>query len=175
MREYSYSPKSKKNNITAVAGVCFFTAAVLYGLICTFDFAFEGVVGIVAVVLFVASMLLLTRYVFRTQVYRVVERDVGSFDLVIDEITGKNKVSVCRVALANIEKVEIRDEKNAAELKKEARGRKIFSYLPDLFPVGECWVFVTECGEELVIKLYADETLLSMLKAGERTEEISEE
>ena len=167
MHEYSYSPKQKTGNITVIAGVLFFTAAVLYGLICTFEFNFEGVIGLVAVVCFVASILLLTRYVFRTQVYRVVEREEGSFDLVVDEITGKNKVSVCRVALANIEKVEIRDEKNAAELKKAARGRKIFSYCPDLFPVGECWVFVTECGEELLLKLYADEILFSMLKAGE--------
>ena len=169
MREYSCSPKTKKNNMIAIAGVCFFSAALLYGLICTFDFSFEGVIGIAAVVLFVTSILLLTRYVFKTQVYKVVEREAGSFDLVVDEITGKNKVSVCRVALANIERVEIRDEKNAAELKKAARGRKIFSYCPDLFPVGECWVFVTECGEELVLKLYADEILFSVLKAAEKS------
>jgi putative protease len=57
-------------------------------------------------------------------------------------------------------------KENAAELKKAARGRKKFSYCPDLFPTGECWVFVTECGEELVLKLYADEAMLRMLKRG---------
>ena len=164
MHEYSYSPEAKKNNITTLAGVCFFTAALLFGLICTFDFSFEGVIGLFAVLCFVGSILLLTRYVYRKQIYRIVERNADSYDLVIDEITGKNKVSVCRVALANVERVEIRDEKNAAELKKAARGRKIFSYCPDLFPTGECWVFVTECGEELVLKLYADDTMLEMFK-----------
>ena len=171
MHEYSYSPKAKTKNINLITGVFFFAAVILYGLICTFDFDFEGIIGLVAIVCFITSILLLTRYVFRKQVYRVVERDVGSYDLVIDEITGKNKVSVCRIALANIEKVAIRDEKNAAELKKFARGRKIFSYCPDLFPVGECWIYVTECGEELVLKLYADHTLLSMLRSAEKKEE----
>ena len=170
MHEYSYSPKAKTNNTRLLMGVLFFTAVILYGIICSVEIKFEGIIGLFAVLCFVGSILLLTRYVYRKQIYRIVERNTDSYDLVIDEITGKNKVSVCRVALANIERVEIRDEKNAAELKKAARGRKKFSYCPDLFPTGECWVFVTECGEELVLKLYADEILLSMLKAGEKND-----
>ena len=164
MHEYSYSPQAKKKNITALVGVLFFTAVILYGLICSVEIKFEGIIGLFAVLCFVGSILLLTRYAYRKQIYRIVERNADSYDLVIDEITGKNKVSVCRVALANIERAQIRDEKNAAELKKAARGRKKFSYCPDLFPTGECWVFVTECGEELVLKLYADETMLEMFK-----------
>ena len=170
MHEYSYSPKAKTNNIKLITGVLFFAAVILYGLICSVEIKFEGVIGLVAILCFVGSILLLTRYVYRKQIYRIVERNADSYDLVIDEITGKSKTSVCRVALANIERAQIRDEKNAAELKKAARGRKKFSYCPDLFPTGECWVFVTECGEELVLKLYADEILLSMLKAGEKND-----
>ena len=164
MHEYSYSPTAKSKNIRLVTGVLFFAAIVLYGLICSVEIKFEGIIGLFAVLCFVASLLLLTRFVYKRQVYRIVERGDCSYDLVVDEITGKNKVTVCRVALANIEEVLIRDEKNTAELKKSARGRKMFSYCPDIFPTGECWVFVNECGEELVIKLYADDTMLEMLK-----------
>ena len=166
MHEYSYSPKAKTNNIKLITGVLFFAAVILSGLICSVEIKFEGVIGFFAILCFVGSILLLTRYVYRKQIYRIVERNADSYDLVIDEITGKNKVSVCRVALANRERAHRRDEKNPAELTKAARGRKKFSYCPDLFPVGECWVFVTECGEELVLKIYADDTMLRMLKRG---------
>ena len=94
MHEYSYSPKAKTNNTRLLMGVLFFTAVILYGIICSVEIKFEGIIGLFAVLCFVGSILLLTRYVYRKQIYRIVERNTDSYDLVIDEITGQNKVSV---------------------------------------------------------------------------------
>ena len=167
MFEYSYTPQRKKKTINFLMAILFFVAVMLYGFVSTFDLEYEGVMQIISVASFVGAILLLTRFVFKKLKYRVVERDVESYDLVIDEQTGSSCVSVCRIALSNIERVVIHTKENDAELRGMTNGRKIFSYCPDMFPVGECWVFVTECGEKLLLMLYADDTLFSMLKAAE--------
>ena len=167
MFEYSYTPERKKKTVKFLTAILYFAAVILYGFISTFELEYEGFMQLVSLASFAAATLLLTRFIFKKIIYRVVERDVDSYDLVVDEMTGKSRVSICRIALANIERVEIHTTENNEELRQMAQGRKIFSYCPDMFPTGECWVFVTECGEELLLMLYADDTLLSILRSAQ--------
>ena len=165
MFEYTYVPERKTKKLMIIIAFLFFAAIILFGLTDSFEFSYEWGYQALALVCIVVSIFLLTRFVFKKLVYKVTERDVDSYDLVIDEVCGSSKISICRIALSNIERVEVRTHENSEELNQLAHGRKLFCYCPDLTPIEECWIFVTECGEELVIRIYADETLLSILKS----------
>ena len=132
---------------------------------------FLGVVQFAAALFFTVAVLLLTRYVFKSFLIKVFESGNGRYDLTITECRGKNekeKITVCRVSLSNIESVVVKTKENAADLKKREKGRKVFSYCPDICPEVECFVFVTECGEKLLLKLSPDKTMLEILKNAAR-------
>jgi hypothetical protein len=113
----------------------------------------------------VTALALLTRYTFKSFYYTVREGDgENSLDLVVTECQGKREYAVCRIALSSIEEIIVADENNKSELKKKCAGRKIFSYFVELSPKNQCYIFATECGEPLLIKLTPDQTLLSLLK-----------
>ena len=67
------------------------------------------------------------------------------------------------VSLSNIERVCVLDEKNKKELREASKGRKVFSYYPQISPEREVFVFVTECGEKLLLKISPDDTMLEIL------------
>ena len=165
MFEYKYTPEHKNKTAKSISSILFFTALILLALVACFDLAYEGIMQSVAVLCAVMLILILTRYQFKKFTYKVFQTEKGDYDLTVDEIMGRSCVTVCRVSLSNVEKIMIvkKNNEDRERLRCEARGRKTFSYCPDMLPSSECCVFVTECGEKLVIKLSPDETLLSIL------------
>lgn len=112
------------------------------------------------------------RRVGRALVYRIVEDDGERF-LTVTEVTngGRTHITVCRIGLDNIEAVYALDKRNDTDKISierlntvEKRGRKVFNYHPDMMPAEVCYVFATECGEPLMIKLGVDGTLVQYLK-----------
>ncbi len=168
MREYSYLSKPT-NKTAARLSVLFFAAgAILLATVSVFTVPFLGAFQFLAALFFTLAVLLLTRYVFKSFLIRIIDNGNENFDLTVTECRGKDgkdKVTVCRISLANIEKVVIKTEKNADELREAEKGRKVFSYYPDIRPERECMVFVTECGEPLLLKISPDDTLLSLLES----------
>ena len=119
---------------------------------------------------FTLAVLLLTRYIFKSFLIKITSNNNGSFDLTVTECRGKDgrdKVTVCRVALKNVERVVLKTKENEKELRNAQKGRKIFSYCPDLCPERVCFVFVTECGEPLLLKISPDDTLLTLLESAQ--------
>ncbi len=171
MREYSYLSKPS-NKTAAHLSVLFFAAgALLLATVSVFNVPFLGAFQFLAALFFTLAVLLLTRYVFKSFLIKIVDSGNGKFDLTVTECRGKdekNKITVCRVSLSNIEKVAVKTKENQNELRAAEKGRKIFSYYPDIKPERECLVFVTECGEPLLLKISPDDTLLSLLELSQQ-------
>ena len=177
---YTYTPPKESKKLKLLTGVFFFAALLLFAFSMSFSLPYEWLVELAAIVLLTGAILLFTRFVFKEYTYKIERTEEGGYDLVVDEITPRTNVTVCRVSLSNIERVELLCEKNADELRRKAKERKRFSYLPDLFVAegSDCFVFVTECGEPLALRLSADKTLYGILKnaeQGDASEDNSEE
>ena len=168
MYEHSYLSKPSNKLAIRLSGAFFAAAIITLALISLIrDVPFLGVAQFAAALFFTVAVLLLTRYVFKSFLIKVFESGNGRYDLTVTECRGKNekeKITVCRVSLSNIESVVVKTKENADDLKKREKGRKVFSYCADLRPATECYIFVTECGEPLLLKLSPDNTLLSILQ-----------
>ena len=162
--QYSLTPK-KSNNIAAVLITLLFVgAAALFIFTAVFgDIAYRGILQTISLVLVIAALAVATRYVFKYFTYEIRENGERGLDFDVVETQGKRRYTVCRIGLENIEKVEVMTAENKKALKKEFLGRKKFYYLPDMLPSRTLAVFVTECGEPLVLVLSYDEMLLKIL------------
>ena len=166
MREYSYISKPE-NKVAARLSVLFFGAgALLLATVSVFTVPFLGAFQFLAALFFTLAVLILTRYVFKSYLIKISESSPGHFDLTVTECKGKEnktQTTVCRVSIDNLEKAVLKTCENKDELSLLEKGRKVFSYCPDLSPERECYLFVTECGEPLLLKISPDDTLLSIL------------
>jgi len=161
---YSFTPK-KTNNIATVLVAALFAAAAIVLLFPALFKAipYAGFIQATGLVLIIAALAVMSRYHFKYFSYFVRENGGDGLDLDVVETQGKRRYTVCRVGVKNVESVEIENEKNRDELKKKCRGRKKFAYVCDIAPTNKTYVFVTECGEPLVLILAYDEKLVEIL------------
>ena len=163
--------KSTNNSAKILSGAFFFSAIVLLASTAAFELPYEGIFQMLTALLFTFAVLILTRFVFKSFLLSAFATDNG-FDFTVTECRAKEKITVCRISLSNIERVCLRTELDKKELRAALKGRKVFSYSPDLRAEGECLVFVTECGEKLLLRLCPDATMLDILaSAAQKTEE----
>ena len=165
MQEYTYLSKRSNNTAKILSFALFMGGLLLLAATATFSLPYVGMLQGLCALLFTLSVLFLTRFFFKTFTLRVFANERGEYDFTVTENYGRTNTTVCRVSLDNIEKVCLCTKENLAVLKKESKGRKIFSYCPDVFPDVQCWVFVTECDEPLLLKISPDEKMLSILRA----------
>ena len=151
MQEYTYLSKRSNNTAKILSFALFMGGLLLLATTAAFSLPYVGMLQGLCALLFTLSVLFLTRFVFKTFTLRVFANERGEYDFTVTENYGRTNTTVCRVSLDNIEKVCL--------------GRKIFSYCPDVFPDVQCWVFVTECDEPLLLKISPDEKMLSILRA----------
>ena len=163
MREYSYLSKSSNNKAKILSAALFFSAVVLLALSAAFELPYEGIFQMLCALFMTFSVLVLTRYVFKSFLLSVFPCE-GGFDFTVTECRAKEKITVCRISLSNIERVDILTKENKSELRNAAKGRKVFCYYPQLSPDREVFVFVTECGEKLLLKISPDDTMLDILR-----------
>ncbi len=129
-------------------------SAVLKGL------PFLWVIQLFAILLLVAAVFLITRYLTKGYIYRIADGD-----LTVTEISsgGKRQLTVCRVALASIE--ECFEYSGGEGIKKyKGQHKRIFDYRPDLAPDKSILLLTNEGGEEAVILLGCDEGLLQVIR-----------
>ena len=168
MKEYSYMSAPSNKLASRLSGALFGSAVLLLATISVFKVPFLGAFQFVCALLFTLAVLVLTRYVFKSFLIKVFEVGEGRYDLTVTECRAKEQITVCRISLSNIERVVVKTKENAKELRRSEKGRRVFSYCPDLSPELECFVYVTECGEPLLIKLSPDETLLAILMSSQK-------
>lgn len=161
--EYSYLSKAANGKAKKLSFVLFSIGLLIFAAAVSFSLPYEGTLQGISLLLFSFSVLLLIRFVLKSFLLSVFKTDNGSFDFTVTEKYGKTSTTICRISLSNIETVVIRSKENEKALRAKAKGRRIFSYCPDISPERECWLFVTECDEPLLIKLSPDDTLLEIL------------
>ena len=143
-------------------------------------FQLSGVACLVAILFFA------TRYISKAVVYRLVQTDEEGIDFTVTEVTngGKKHVTVCRFDVKNVERAELfyasnsKDDANKKAMVKQAKKdkRKTFNYCGDINPAVVCYLFVSECGEKLLIKLTPDATIYGYFKkAAEAVDKADEE
>ena len=168
---YEYTPRRTGNTVIHLIFLLLAGGFLILGLATAMPtLPFRWVFQLIGVALVGAGVFFYVRYVTRTFRYAIVARgEDAPRDLVITECQHKSRVTVCRLALASIERLEIveRGEKARTEaLKKEiASGhRKCFSYTVNLMPEKVCYLFATECGTPFAVIFEPDETMMEMLK-----------
>ena len=167
---YEYIPQKNLKKISGMltvlisAAVGFFLFPTLFPTLpLRWIFQLSGVVCLVAVI-FIAS-----RYIGKSIIYAVIDNGEGGLDLTVTEVTngGRSRITVCRFSIDNIEDA-VRTGGDGQLKKKlgdraKKEHRKTFNYCVEFNDPNACYIFVTECGELLLIKLSPDATLWGYL------------
>lgn len=175
MNLYEYSPPKSNKKASGIILILFSLAAGLFLFTIIFpDIPFRWGIQLIAIAAFVAVIFIISRYIAKSFVYAVTKTDDESLDFTVTEITnaGRSKITVCRIAISNIEEAYLLDRsipEHAEKIKaiqKSAKSeqRKIFNYCPDVNPTEVGILLVEECGEKFLLKLCPDSTLWGYLK-----------
>ena len=166
---YEYFPKRENNKAIHLVFLMLIGAVLLFGLTSAMpNLSFRWVFQLVGIAFLAVAIYAYTRYVARRFSYAVVKRSDGAYDFTVTEHQRRSRVTVCRLSLDNIERierVECADRVRHEALKKELRAenRKLFYYTVTLMPPSLCYVIATECGEPLAVAIEPDERLMEML------------
>ena len=172
MNIYEYTPQKSNKKALGTVIILLSLAAGLFLFTIIFPYIkFKWGIQLISVIAFVAIIFIISRYMAKSFVYAIVQDDDGTaLDFTVTELTnaGRTQITVCRIALSNIEEVHLFNRSNPehveklAEIQKNAKsdGRKSFNYCPDMNPTEFCILLVEECGEKFLLKLSPNSTLL---------------
>lgn len=161
MTVYEYAPlfEKKKEKILSGALICLAAALYIGAQIpsAPLPWLFQILaVACLSVVILLTSLCLLRRYV-----YRIEQKDDGELDFIIDEYTGRRKMTVCRISAASVVSVDVWNASlKKSGLKKEGQ---FFHYTGVLFDKTQYLVQAREMDVLLCIRICADARLLSLL------------
>ena len=104
MREYSYLSKSSNNKAKILSAALFFSAVVLLALSSAFELPYEGVFQMLCALFMTFSVLVLTRYVFKSFILSVFPCE-GGFDFTV-LIEGKTMKEVAYFVARKLAPIE---------------------------------------------------------------------
>ena len=163
---YEFKPQRTNNKAQSLillffigAAALFFMSALLKGM------PFVWAVQLIAILLLVAGVFIVTRYITKAFIYNIDIID-GQADLSVTEVSsgGRRQITVCRIGLASIRSVKLSEggDETVALLRKERK--KMFDYRPDINPEKSILLVSDEGGDEILILLAYDEELLRILQ-----------
>ena len=105
MDVYEYIPQ--KSNKKAIGIIIILTALALVLFAFTLIFPslpLKWIPQLIAIIAFVCVIFIISRYIAKSFLYTVVKNDDDTLDLTVTELTnaGRKKITVCRIAIANI-------------------------------------------------------------------------
>ena len=167
-------PEKNKNRLNGIVMLLIGAAALMFLTPMVFtDIPFRWVIQLFGMLSLVAVIFIITRYIAKSFIYTIWQNDDGSLDMTVCElINGKKRTTVCRIGLEGITEAHLIHTENSDEKIQEkqlsanarAERRKSFDYSHDIGASPVCVLLVRECGEELYIKLSANDELYSYLK-----------
>ncbi len=166
---YEYHPKRENNKAIHLVFLMLIGGFLLLALTTAMpSLPFRWVFQLIGIACLGVAVYAYTRYIARRFSYAVVQNADGTYDLTVTEHQRRSRVTVCRLSLDGIERVErveYADRARRDALKKEFQEgkRKIFYYTVNLMPSSVCYVIATECGEPITVVIEADEKLMAML------------
>lgn len=160
---YEIFPKKNDSTARNLAAILFIVAVIAMYLSTLPNMPLRSVIQFLSVGLIALGLVIMGRYLFSAYAYAIVARDDGGYDFTVTEIKKRSRITVCRISVSGIEKVEILKRGEKERLAALKKGRKIFDYRVDMSPSQYCCIVAEECGEKLVIKISYDEKLVSLI------------
>jgi hypothetical protein len=177
MKIYECAPKKDTKRLTVLTTALFIGAVVMLGVTFAFkDIPYRWAFQLIGLGMLTIGIFYLTRYIKRSFIYALVKTDNGT-DLTVTEINGRHVITVCRVAVENIEEIYTACPTDSLETKEamskaKSNKRKFFNYTVDMFGDKCIFILVTECNEPISLKLSYDEGLMEALSTrSEATEQ----
>ena len=173
---YEYIPKRENRKAMHIIGVLMLGGVGVLALTSLFEtIPFRWVFQLVGIGGLLTAIFLYTRYIAKLYCYRVVACDDGTLDFLVDEMQGKRRLTVCRIGVERITRVETihseeKERRDALKKQSRAEGRHRFDYCPDLAPARVSYLFVEEGGEPMTIAIVPDDRLLEILAPSETKE-----
>ena len=167
---YEWIPQ-KTNQKARTAVILLLTGTVaLFAITALFPaMPLRWLVQLIAIGMGTAAILLVTRYIAKSYLYRVIPTEGGDADLTVTERkSNRSRMVVCRVALSHIRErlLATPDNRTATEAwltQQRQKHLRFFDYRADLLPDRSILLLVEEGGETLVLRLSYDPTLYDLL------------
>lgn len=173
MNLFEFKPSKNIKKLRSVTGLLIIGAALLMVMtVILKDIPYRWAIQLLSLGMLVVGIFITSRYIMKSYLYAVMKGDDGENDFTVTELQGRNRVTVCRIGLGNIEQAVVvpqgdRDAETEVKNKIKSEKRKQFNYCEDLFDEKYICLFVTECGESLAIKLSWDAELEKIFEDGE--------
>ncbi len=169
MYAFESSPRGKVFHVLTAG--CFVLVLLLFGFSGMEGIAYPFIYQTTAIILMTVGVYLLVRYVLKIYRYEITESGITAADgsairdLVITEITGQKQRVVTRVALRDIESIQILTRKEYKAKEKElAEGMTVYRYTNRPFEPISCYLTVPE--ENAVVAIPVDEQMIRHLRQG---------
>ncbi len=130
--EFSVHPKPRNNNAKI-----FFTAGLFLSALAFFAYltvpSYKGLIGVLAIALITAAILIYTKYVSVDYYYDITFDSNEAPIFVVRQVTGKRQSTLCRIDMADIVKITYETSEERRKKKKDINS-KLYVYTPTLFP-----------------------------------------
>ncbi|MBR7099094.1 MAG: hypothetical protein IKC59_06735 [Clostridia bacterium] len=158
---YEYSPSPKKATEKLLMGLCLLIGAVLYGF--GQILPYPAIYQLLATACFAAVVIVTVRFLLRDYTYSVIEGEDGAVDLTVTEIMGRKRAVVCRVAIAEIGRIEPLKKHSKADPK-----RAVYRYVSEFKPKDAYLLEILDEYEPYNLVICADETLIALLESNKK-------
>ena len=159
---FSVTPKPQNKNAKLL--MCAFFLVALVSLVVTlFLEKYRGVVGMVTFASLITAILVYTKYVAVKFHYDIIVEDVEEPLFIVRQTIGKRDVTLCRIAFADITKIE-KETAEERRAHKSAQGVAKYSYTPTLSPSVSYRIFIFSRYEKAEIVIEGTEELFEMLR-----------
>ena len=165
---YEYIPTVKKKKE-------FFTVAIL-SVLAVFLFCFSkqsfcpypGFLQMACMFLLVAVIMLVSKCLLRSFVYRVAPRrdaaEDAPPDFTVTECYGRRSTVVCRISVTDIEEIAAVTPENKRQLAETAKGKPTYRYYSELSPQNSYRLTVRNGEDVFYLFIVSDEQLIALLQ-----------
>lgn len=168
---YEWIPQKNNKKAQKVTLLLFGGAAVLMAFPVLFpQLPYRWILQLISIGLLISAVFMMTRYVAKLYIYRIVDLGNSNLDLTVTEAKagGKGRITVCRIGISGIRQCVRADDSPSSDgnrllEQKRKEHRKIFDYCADFRPEQSIVLVVEEGGEELIVRLSYDPTLFDIL------------
>lgn len=163
---YEYIPNPPKKKAKVVGTTLFAISLVIFFVSGIAGMAYPALLQTLAVVMMTAAILIVGKYLTRAYRYRV-NKTGGEYEFIVDEISKTSMVTVCRLDLAKLCRVE-----EWTKGFKPPKGAKIYDYCVDMAPSDSYLLTFLDGafsmnGEKIYVRLCPDERLTEILTSFE--------
>ena len=161
IKDFSVTPKAQNKN-AKILMCAFFVLALISVVITVFIDKYKGVVGMITLASLTTAILVYTKYVAVTFHYDIVAEGTDEPLFIVRQTVGKRNATLCRIAFADIIKVE-KESRAERRAHKTPPGVARYVYTPTLSPLMSYRITVSSRYEKAEIIIEGSDELCEML------------